>query len=389
MLAFFFFFLQNEYVQETSIKRNSGIELLKIIAILLIVISHTTQTISSNNEYIKHLDYIFTISKASTDIRIFILSIFQHFGALGNNLFFMCSAWFLLDKKTNNKKKWMIMLLDIWIISIIFVIITYLDQNISVSLKMILKSLAPTYFSNNWYMTCYLIFYLLYPTLNKIIESFNKKILFRFCFVMTIMYVFANFVSGSKLEYTSLILWITIYFDMAYIKTYCPDICENIKLNAILLIVSIALGILLSLFTNILGLNISFFSNKLTRWASNCSPILILIAFSSFNLFKHFNIHNKAINYFASLSMFAYLIHENLLFRTYYRPMMIDYVYHMFGYDQIIIIDLVFALLLFMVTLIISSIYEKTIHKLVIRFIDYIYDRIKSFYLRLENKLIN
>ena len=38
--------------------RRSGIELLKIVAILLIVISHATQTLSDQNIFISYQDYV-------------------------------------------------------------------------------------------------------------------------------------------------------------------------------------------------------------------------------------------------------------------------------------------------------------------------------------------
>lgn len=69
-------------------ERLSGIELLKIISIGLIVISHVTQTLGQVNESINYQDYVILLGNASEDIQVIILNIFREVGFLGNNIFF-------------------------------------------------------------------------------------------------------------------------------------------------------------------------------------------------------------------------------------------------------------------------------------------------------------
>lgn len=65
------------------------------------------------------------------------------------------------------------MLVEIWTVSIIILIITYIILRGDISTKIILKSVFPTLFANNWYMTCYLLFYPVHfhPTCNPIHPS--------------------------------------------------------------------------------------------------------------------------------------------------------------------------------------------------------------------------
>ena len=58
-------------------RRNSSIELLKIVGIILIVISHVVQTLHSNNDYVIKNDYILDISTATTNIQQLILTILR------------------------------------------------------------------------------------------------------------------------------------------------------------------------------------------------------------------------------------------------------------------------------------------------------------------------
>ena len=74
--------------------RDSGVELLKIIAVILIVISHVVLTLITENEYIPYSDYLLDCTHATTNVTVLLLAVMRHFGALGNWIFFVASAWF-------------------------------------------------------------------------------------------------------------------------------------------------------------------------------------------------------------------------------------------------------------------------------------------------------
>ena len=84
--------MSQEHVGKT---RSSNIELLKIAAIFLIIISHFSLTFS----YFQDIDH------STNSAELFFVALSRYFGSIGNNIFFICSAWFLLDSKRNNKKK--------------------------------------------------------------------------------------------------------------------------------------------------------------------------------------------------------------------------------------------------------------------------------------------
>lgn len=159
--------------------RYSGIELLKIFAIFVIVISHVVQTLTSENLDISYQGYVLDITKATTNFQYIVLLIFRHFGVWGNSLFFICSAWFLLKATAYKKKKWFFMLVEIWTVSIIILIVTYAILHGGISAKIIIQSIFPTLFGNNWYVTCYLLFYPISPILNRVIDGMSKRQLLR------------------------------------------------------------------------------------------------------------------------------------------------------------------------------------------------------------------
>lgn len=174
-----------------------------------------------------------------------------------------------------------------------------------------------------------------------------------------------NYISREWFFPSPLILWTTIYFIVAYIKFYMPNFQNDIKMNTIIFMIGITGFIGVIIITNVLGLHISFFAKQLLRGNKDCNPFSILIAISLLNLFKRLKFTNKTINYVSSLSMLIYLIHENYLFRTYYRLAIWQWIYETYGYENILLITIIFVILLFLTSMIVSIIYKETLQKLI------------------------
>ena len=205
----------------TTKKRESGIELLKVIAIVLIIISHVVQTFSSMNSSV--------LNNATDNPQFFVLIVFMHLGILGNCIFIICSSWFLIGSKKDNKKKIMKFIIEIFVISIIIMIIS-ISFGIPIEKKDIIKSFFPTLFANNWYMTCYILFLMITPFLNMILDKISKKQLLRFNLMAIILYWGISFIKSSFYT-TNLLLFVTIFFIVSYFKKYCIGIVRNKKFN--------------------------------------------------------------------------------------------------------------------------------------------------------------
>lgn len=375
--------------QRNRTARNSGIELLKIFAIFLIVVSHSTQTLSDISTNILYQEYAVNLSLATTDLQQLIAAMLRYSGYLGNTIFFVCSAWFLLDSKRSNKRKILQILADIWVISVGIFIIVFFHCNGQMDGRMILEQFLPTICANNWYMTCYLLFCLLYPFLNLVLSRIDQKTMLRTCIVLLILYVGFNYVlHGLFFFYSRLILWVTIYFVMAYMKRYLLHSADRLKINLLLLIAGIGGNIAIILITNFLGLRIAFFEDKLLLWNNMSSPFILLIAIALLNIARNINFRNGLINHISGLSYLIYIIHENMLLRTYYRPMLWEYVYKTFGYEYLLLWILVISLFVFAFGVCGAFLYEQTIQRVVTRICNYGYPRVARMWNRLENRLL-
>lgn len=368
--------------------RDSGIELLKIFAIFVIVINHTVQSLTNEAYNIPNNGFVIDISRATTNIQCILLQIFRHFGVFGNSVFFICSAWFLLKSKNWNKKKWLFMVIEIWVVSIVIFIITYIILHGNISIGIIISSLFPTTFGNNWYMTCYLLFYPIHPILNSIVNMMNQRQLFRSTLVMVFLYVFMNFINCSWFFSSAIILWITIYFAIAYMQKYLMSFVDNIRENIILFIIGVIGFIGIILITDICGLYSQVLSDKVMRWVNNCNPFLLAMSIAMFNIARNIHFKNRFINYISKLSLLIYIIHENIILRTYFRPAMWNYVYKRFGYSDVIqwvfIISFIISFIIFIFGILCSILYVLTLQRFVNKVSGKLYEVVRIKYLLFE-----
>jgi hypothetical protein len=139
-------------------------------------------------------DYILDLTLATADLQNFLLSLIYYGGVIGNTIFFISSAWFLIDSEKVNVKKWFSLFIEVWFISVLILIITLIGRSGDISFSIIIKSLLPTTFSTTWYMTCYLLFYPIHHILNKIIRGMDQRQLFGVTCILSIIYVGVNFI---------------------------------------------------------------------------------------------------------------------------------------------------------------------------------------------------
>lgn len=359
--------------------RNSGIEILKIIAIFLIIISHVTQTLYEHNSIFSN-EYILDLKYSSKNIQYLILAWFSTFGAHGNLIFFISSAWFLLDSRKNNYKKILYILLDVWIISIFFLIIFRSINFYPLSLKETIKSIFPTTFALNWYITCYLLLYSIHVYLNNIIYAMTKRELLFCALVMFILYQGINYIHYGHFFTSPLMEFIAIYFEVAYIKLYLIKNSKNKKNNILIFLLAISIIPILILLTNFLGLYISFFDGRLQDYGGNHSPFILITVICLFNIFKELKFYNKTINFISSMSLLIYIIHENYFVRKYLRPNIWIYFHKNYGYNNVLIIDLLISIFIFLMSIVISILYKKYLQSKLYSIIDFLCNFILNKY---------
>ena len=364
-------------------QRNSSVEFLKVFGMFIIVLSHVTLTMNGlTNELSK--EALFHVSNATDDLNSIILRVFAYGGYVGNAIFFTCSSWFLCDRKHLNKEKIRQMIIDIWFISVIITLI-YILSSQQISFSYIIRSFFPNTLSNNWYTTCYLLFYGFVPLLNKALDATERKQYERMIVTLFLIYFCIGFVLPKNFETNYLVMFIVIHIIIFYIRKFREDLYNNVKLNKVILLVSTLCLLLLILALNFVGLNIQMLNSKMMWFANFQNPFIIAIALSSLMISLNNNFHNKIINTVSGVSLFIYIIHENPVFAAYTRTKIGAYLLSIFGAENVIVISIMFAFVLFIVVTLIAYIYQKTIMKFTAK----ISSLVSSLYDKFTDKLIN
>lgn len=287
-------------------ERLSGIEAYRILAILLICISHAVQT---------GMNYVSVSNSRTVTI---LLNLLSYSGQCGNIMFIICSSYFLVDSKRIKLGKTLKILFDSMTISII-VLLGMLVAGYSFTSWTILMQILPDYFSNMWFIPIYVLFYLIHPLLNLIINNSQQKTHFITCLSIFFIYGLIGLLTGWHLGINELIAFIIIYFFVAYIKKYCDNFSKDTKTNLFLFITFLIIFLILAILKTTISLN------KLTL-NQLYSPILFPMLLFLFNIFKNSKIKSNCINYLASCSLFVYCFHENILLRNFVRPKFYEYV---------------------------------------------------------------
>lgn len=270
-------------------KRNSSIELLKVFAIILIIINHCVQTV----QIVNNIEGV-----ASNILNLIILNILRISGQIGNVIFIICSSYYLLDSNKIKLNKLITIILDTFIISIIW-LIPFLFINIPISTTDIIKQFAPITFKNNWFISCYIIIYLIHPLINIICDKLTKKEFFVFDLILFIIFSCMQSLVHNIFYFNELFGFIYIYFIVGYIKKYVKDFQKASKLNMTIVLIAMLLNIVILLCTNYMGLKIPVFSDKVLYWNNNLvNPCYLALGISLLNLFLNFNFYSKLLNYF-------------------------------------------------------------------------------------------
>ena len=212
-------------------------------------------------------------------------------------------------------------------------------------------------------MTTYILFYAIHTKLNTIIHRMSQKELLKCVSILVIMYCGVGTVKEGLLYENSLVCFITIYFIICYMKTFMPKFMESTKSNCLMLATGVMVTTALFFMTDFAGLKVSALSEQLLHWNRNNNPALIMIAIALFNLVRKCHFVNPFINYISSLSLLIYIIHENHIVRAYLRSMIWKMLYFYYGHEHLIIQVILYSLILFILTALISMLYQNTIMK--------------------------
>ena len=336
------------------VMRKSGIDLLRIFAILLIVFSHANQTMRG-----------IVVFPNYSPLNFVSLGLTQ-FGNIGNILFVICSSYFLVDKTRTRTEKAINILIDSVLISV-GILVGFLIAQQPLSKETIVWQILPDIFKMNWFVPCYVVFYLLAPIVVMGLRQLSKKAHFILSIVLMVVYGILSMLTlhpvGSMLFQFFYLLTL-----VAFIKWHIPSIYKYKKINLLIF----GVGIIIS-FAGFFGFQMLYWHNPnwlnpniaIIDFNSAYAPILVIALLCLFNVFAEMKFENGFISYLSSCSLFVYVIHENYLLRSYTRVEYYNFMVSHYGGDNLMMVWMVIcALFMFVVGFILAVGYKESIHRL-------------------------
>lgn len=285
--------------------RNSNIELLRIISIIMIVVSH----------YCVHGVGSVHLVSLPIGINRFLLE-FLTLGNLGSILFVLISGYYLINSNSVKLKKLIRINFQILFYSVIIYCILLILHIEPFKLMNLGKSMLPITFKMYWFATAYIMIYLFHPYINKLLNNFTRKEHLLFILLMILIFSIFGTLTYSDYYGNELIQFLLFYSIGAYLFKYSDNYFNKNNNNIKILIASISLIILSIITLDILGCYKEFFGAHSRYLLSRTSPLAILFCVCLFNVFKERKtFSNSLINSISSLIFGVYLISDNRFVR--------------------------------------------------------------------------
>ena len=204
---------------------------------------------------------------------------------------------------------------------------------------------------------------------------------------MGLLYIILNSYAAQFFFTSNLIQWISLYFILGYIKLYKRDFSNNLRLNIYLALFGILFNIIMVLIKNYVSLQTGYLSDELIFCNRN-NVFLLITCFALFNIAQKKEFHNLIINRISSMMLFIYIVHENIIFREYFRPLYWQYLYSEYGYSCLLVWLFIMVIGLFLISYAISELYKVLFSAFISKISEKVYLTLALCYNKIEKSLM-
>ena len=282
--------------------RNSNIELLRIIAMVMILGLH--------------VNYLAIGEPSSQDIatsplQSFVRMFAEYVCIVGVNVFVLISGWFGINYKLKGLCNFLFQSL---FFSLIIFTLFVIAGNIGMNRLNIMSSFL-LYKNAYWFVWAYLVLYIMAPILNAFIEKSNKQTLKRvlvlFFVIQTIASIFTN--NGFYKAGYDPLSFIGLYLLARYFKLYQENTGKSVYL--FIFVLCALLNTLACFIPPFFGIGNGLMISIAFMYTN---PLNIIGALSLLLFFTKLDFKSKVINYVATSCFAVYLLHMHFCVSDYY-----------------------------------------------------------------------
>lgn len=292
--------------QKSDNLRQSGIELLRIVAIVMVLVCHANARVLG----LPSRAEVFSVPAPSIARMLF--------GAMavyGVNIFVMISGWFGIHAKPKGLAKLLFeVLFLLWGIYAVFL----LTGNATFNMHDIKVCLALT--DEYWFVMAYVGLYIFSPVLNAFVEKASKRELQLLLVGFYVFQCYYCWASGT-LDYFSgysITFFFGLYLTARYFRLYPVRILS--QHGGLVYVASLVVVTTVSVVALVLVGNWA----RMLRYDN---PLVIVGAIGLLNAFSHLRFHSRLVNSLATACFAVYIIHfDPLVFR--YFAMAVKSIYN-------------------------------------------------------------
>ncbi len=284
-------------------KRNSGIELLRIIAMLMVIVYH----------WVWH-GGIRTFSDMDFGVNVVFMQFLLTLGRTGCCIFAIITGYFMIGSKRENYYPKIVSLAGAThLYYAVILAVMFLTKAVPVTKTLAVKSMLPLLFGT-WYIIAYLLLLLLVPFLNPFLSGLSRESYLRLTVTLLLIWSVIPTASADAWSFSDLDFFLVMYVLGGYLRLH--PIQKKLPWGVmaagswVLMLLSVigmdALGIL----TKHRGLlDKAYYFGKIN------SVLAVFMAVTMFMAFSKLDFQSGIINRLGGTTLGIYLIHNNFLLR--------------------------------------------------------------------------
>lgn len=284
-------------------ERNSAIELLRILSMIMIVFHH----------FACHggFEWGTTISITRLWYNFIVMG-----GKIGVNIFVLISGYYLVSNESEifDINKVIKFVGQILFYSVGIFVACKLTGIAHYDVKALIKVFFPITFSQWWFASTYFVLYLLHPYLNKLLKNLEKSLYQSLLLLMVVCWSIIPTFTTSSFQSNPLLWFVTLYSIAGYIRLYGVNGRFTSKQYFLFYVICSILTYSSSVI--LLRSKRSLFSGYSTYFYEQEKLTILLISLCLFLCFLTLKMnYHKWINTLASATFGVYLLHDNSVIR--------------------------------------------------------------------------
>lgn len=282
-------------------KRSSNIELLRIVAMMMIVLLHA-------NYY--SLGGITLADVKVFDLGVFLKAVAEQLCIIGVNVFVLISGWFGIRPSVKGALS---LMFQVWFFNLVIAAVMFcLGQPVSWERVLDVMFLKDCY----WFVVAYIALYVLAPVLNAFIEKaparqYLSVLVAFFCIEFMFGWIMKIQAAGFHKGYSAM-SFIGLYLLAGYLKRHSAKLVDF----------SVRKDFLLYLAWSVVPVALYFLIKRPMSITFYSSPFVIAASVFFFLAFNRMNFTSGLVNYLACSAFSIYLIHLHPLVSQHFKDAM-------------------------------------------------------------------